>query len=198
MVGAQQAMPQLPPNLPESLTNLLSCCFKQQPAARPSATQLMYELRVCVIVVVVVVAVSFSLAEQNAEGAPFCRLLGSLAPAGCLAKQAAWPKHIMYIQWTSRASKGTTKHSTAQLSYADASAPTRAPQCYHSVTLFPCSTRWVAESLETPTLTTTPLAKGCTAMNPFSCALLCYGPAGLQHFMGRSKPGEPPLQLWRV
>lgn len=70
MVGAQQAMPQLPPNLPEGLANLLSCCFKQQPASRPSAAQLVYELRVSVVVVVVVLAASFPLAEQKAKG--FC------------------------------------------------------------------------------------------------------------------------------
>jgi hypothetical protein len=45
-VAMQGASPQLPPNLPEGLTNLLSCCFKHQPSNRPSAAQLVYELRV--------------------------------------------------------------------------------------------------------------------------------------------------------
>jgi hypothetical protein len=46
MVGNKQATPQLPPHIPEGLTNLLACCFRQQPAARPSAAQLVAELKV--------------------------------------------------------------------------------------------------------------------------------------------------------
>jgi hypothetical protein len=46
MVGNKQATPQLPPHIPEGLANLLTCCFRQQPSARPSAAQLVTELKV--------------------------------------------------------------------------------------------------------------------------------------------------------